>query len=117
MKNLQPAQSEPTFTPLPGGTKVRAVSPAVRALLPLLGLYRLVGKPARAALFGGGACCRFHPSCSEYAREALITHGAARGIWLTACRLLKCHPLHSGGFDPVPEKTRGGACHNFHSTP
>ena len=46
--------------------------------------------------------CRFHPSCSRYSLEALETHGAARGSALAAWRLLRCHPLHPGGYDPVP---------------
>ncbi|TWJ11513.1 hypothetical protein LX16_2236 [Stackebrandtia albiflava] len=46
--------------------------------------------------------CRFHPTCSAYAVEALQTHGAARGAWLTLKRLGRCQPFHPGGFDPVP---------------
>jgi putative membrane protein insertion efficiency factor len=49
-----------------------------------------------------GPRCRFHPSCSHYALEALATHGAARGLWLTGRRLLRCQPLSAGGIDPVP---------------
>ena len=49
-----------------------------------------------------GATCRFHPSCSQYAEEALQTHGLLRGGWLTAGRLCRCGPWHSGGYDPVP---------------
>jgi hypothetical protein len=49
-----------------------------------------------------GPTCRFHPSCSEYAEEALAQHGALRGLWLTVCRLCRCAPWHRGGFDPVP---------------
>ena len=47
--------------------------------------------------------CRFHPSCSAYALEALETHGAARGSWLAVRRVSRCHPWHEGGLDPVPE--------------
>ena len=49
-----------------------------------------------------GPCCRFHPTCSEYAKEALEGHGLVMGIWLTIKRLSKCHPLGGSGFDPVP---------------
>ncbi|HVM18876.1 MAG TPA: membrane protein insertion efficiency factor YidD [Egibacteraceae bacterium] len=49
-----------------------------------------------------GVTCRFAPSCSAYALEALQVHGAARGTWLTVRRLLRCHPFHPGGIDPVP---------------
>lgn len=48
------------------------------------------------------AACRFHPGCSAYAEQALQEHGALRGGWLAACRVCRCGPWHSGGFDPVP---------------
>lgn len=48
--------------------------------------------------------CRFYPSCSAYAREAYLSHGIFRGSWLTAWRLLRCHPFHPGGYDPVPTR-------------
>ncbi|MBF0143278.1 MAG: membrane protein insertion efficiency factor YidD [Magnetococcales bacterium] len=46
--------------------------------------------------------CRFYPSCSEYAAEAIGRHGAGKGTWLALVRLVKCHPFHPGGLDPVP---------------
>ncbi|UBH12653.1 membrane protein insertion efficiency factor YidD [Macrococcus armenti] len=48
--------------------------------------------------------CRFHPTCSQYGLEAIETHGAIKGGYLTVKRILKCHPFHPGGFDPVPPK-------------
>ena len=51
-----------------------------------------------------GSNCRFYPSCSSYSLEALQRHGAMIGSYLTLKRLLKCHPFHQGGIDPVPEK-------------
>ncbi|MDQ9169431.1 membrane protein insertion efficiency factor YidD [Oxalobacteraceae bacterium R-40] len=51
-----------------------------------------------------GQNCRFYPSCSEYAAEAIRLHGSGKGCVLTAKRLCKCHPWHPGGADPVPQK-------------
>jgi putative membrane protein insertion efficiency factor len=67
-----------------------------RILLVLIAGYRLLLSPFL------GANCRFYPSCSAYAAEALERHGALRGSWLAAKRVLKCHPWHAGGVDPVP---------------
>ncbi|MBX3174146.1 MAG: membrane protein insertion efficiency factor YidD [Gemmatimonadaceae bacterium] len=49
------------------------------------------------------AACRYHPTCSHYAIEALEKHGALRGSWLAAKRIARCHPFRPGGFDPVPD--------------
>ena len=67
-----------------------------RLLLVLVEAYRVTLSP----LLGG--FCRYEPSCSRYAEEALRRHGALRGARLTLRRLLRCHPLRPGGFDPVP---------------
>ena len=50
-----------------------------------------------------GPRCRFYPSCSHYALEAIEIHGAVRGTWLAIKRIGRCHPWHEGGFDPVPD--------------
>jgi len=65
-----------------------------------------------------GQTCRFYPSCSAYGVEAVRRHGAVRGAWLTARRLLRCHPWNPGGVDPVPPKGRA-VCSDGHdeSTP
>ncbi len=68
-----------------------------RALMVLVHAYRYTLKP----WLGNG--CRFEPSCSAYALQALHRHGAAAGGWLTARRILRCHPWCAGGHDPVPD--------------
>jgi uncharacterized protein len=70
--------------------------PVTRVLLLAIDVYRVTLGP----LLGGH--CRFYPSCSQYAEEALRRHGAWGGSGLAARRLLRCHPFHRGGFDPVP---------------
>ena len=75
----------------PGGPGV-----AARGLLLFIEAYRF----ALAPVLGGH--CRFIPSCSVYAQEAIRRHGALRGLRLALSRLLRCHPFHPGGLDPVP---------------
>ncbi len=53
-----------------------------------------------------GPRCRFTPTCSQYAIEAIKMHGVAKGCWLAGKRLLRCHPYHDGGYDPVPSLTK-----------
>ena len=72
-----------------------------RVLLALIKGYRLFLSPLL------GASCRFYPTCSTYAVEAIEAHGATRGTWLALKRILKCHPWHPGGVDPVPPVEAG----------
>jgi uncharacterized protein len=71
-----------------------------RMLTAAIVAYRRYVSPALPAR------CRFYPSCSAYALEAVARHGAVRGTGLAIWRLLRCHPFHPGGFDPVPEPIR-----------
>jgi putative membrane protein insertion efficiency factor len=68
-------------------------------LIGLLKAYRFAISPLY------GQVCRYHPTCSAYALEAVETHGALRGMWLALRRLLRCHPWNPGGYDPVPPVT------------
>jgi putative membrane protein insertion efficiency factor len=77
--------------------RLDAASLAKRTVLLLVRAYKIFLSP-----FLGGAC-KFYPSCSNYAYEAVARHGARRGTWLAVKRLLRCRPLTHGGFDPVPE--------------
>jgi putative membrane protein insertion efficiency factor len=97
--------SDPGHTPflLPRVLRLAASLPA-RLLLGLIWLYRRTLSPALPAVFGPACGCRFHPTCAAYAAAAVREHGALAGAWLALRRLLKCHPLHPGGFDPVPPK-------------
>jgi len=68
----------------------------------LVRVYQLVISPAKIFLLGPAGHCRFEPSCSQYAIEALKTHGAAAGSWIAAKRVCRCHPWGGCGEDPVP---------------
>ncbi len=65
-------------------------------LLAIIHVYRYAISPFL------GQRCRFHPSCSAYAAESLTRYGLLKGLWLTTKRILRCHPFHPGGHDPVP---------------
>lgn len=67
-----------------------------KLLLACITFYRRHISPLRPP------CCRFIPTCSAYAYEAISKYGAAKGLWLAIRRFLKCHPFHKGGYDPVP---------------
>ncbi|PTY00645.1 membrane protein insertion efficiency factor YidD [Opitutus sp. ER46] len=98
--------------PTPSAPAASALSRAWHALtrLPasiLLGairFYQRLISPALPVVTLGACACRFSPSCSHYAADAVRTHGAIVGTWLAVIRLLKCTPLHPGGFDPVPPR-------------
>jgi putative membrane protein insertion efficiency factor len=67
--------------------------------------YRRVISPAKVLLFGPLGQCRFNPSCSAYALEAIARHGALNGVWLALKRIGRCHPWGGCGEDPVPTKS------------
>ncbi|WP_082946190.1 membrane protein insertion efficiency factor YidD [Mycobacterium sp. E1747] len=84
----------------PARTAIRtAGSAAARGLIWLIELYRHMISPLRPAT------CRFMPTCSQYAVDALTEYGVGRGSWLAVVRLGKCGPWHRGGWDPIPERS------------
>ncbi|MCK4869565.1 MAG: membrane protein insertion efficiency factor YidD [Gammaproteobacteria bacterium] len=68
-----------------------------KILIVLIAIYRYLISPLL------GPRCRFYPTCSQYATEAITKHGVFYGCWLALRRIVRCHPLNPGGFDPVPE--------------
>ncbi|MGB0371950.1 MAG: membrane protein insertion efficiency factor YidD [Opitutales bacterium] len=73
-----------------------------RIILGFLRLYQLVLSPILHAIAGPGFGCRFYPTCSQYAIEAVKIHGAVRGLWLSLKRIIRCNPWGGSGVDPVP---------------
>jgi putative membrane protein insertion efficiency factor len=79
-----------------------AETAVIRGMIFVIQLYRHMVSPLRLPT------CRFTPTCSQYAVDALAEFGLARGSWLAAIRLAKCGPWHRGGWDPIPERRGGG---------
>jgi putative membrane protein insertion efficiency factor len=80
------------------------MNPVSVVLRGLVRLYQLLISPVLPA------SCRFHPSCSAYAMEALAKHGPVTGSWLAVKRVCRCHPWNDGGIDPVPEPKHKADC-------
>jgi uncharacterized protein len=89
------------------------VNPAQGILVLFVRVYQRVVSPALAVIFGPLAGCRFEPTCSQYAVEAVERHGALRGSWLASLRLCRCHPWGGCGHDPVPPRRIRGTADSF----
>lgn len=105
--NLDPAAEPAVAAELAVGPEVAAEpeptpGPVARALVAAVRFYKKWISPLLPP------SCRFEPSCSMYAAEAIAVHGALRGSWLALRRLLRCGPWHPGGYDPVPPRTPSG---------
>lgn len=83
-------------------TQTRVVGALTRAVITVIQTYRHMISPLRPPT------CRFMPTCSQYAVEALTEYGLLRGGWLATVRLAKCGPWHRGGWDPIPERSGAG---------
>jgi putative membrane protein insertion efficiency factor len=82
------------------------VNPLQHILILVVRTYRLVLSPAQIFLFGSSGGCRFTPTCSTYAMEAVREHGAMNGTFLATKRVCRCHPWGDCGHDPVPQKRK-----------
>jgi putative membrane protein insertion efficiency factor len=92
-------------------THYRALSKSITAvLLWMIRCYRYCISPLL------GSCCRYYPTCSQYALEAFAQHGCCQGLWLTVKRILSCHPFAAGGFDPVPHQLEMIKHHDNHTS-
>ena len=84
-------------------TKSGGLPTAATILIIAIRVYRWTISPAQAFLFGPAGGCRFTPTCSQYAMDAIREHGALAGGWLAVKRICRCHPLGRCGHDPVPQ--------------
>jgi putative membrane protein insertion efficiency factor len=80
----------------------RAPSLLARLAVVLVRIYQLTLSPLKQVFFGTNCSCRFQPTCSCYARSAFMRYGFWRGSWYALRRILRCHPWHPGGYDPLP---------------
>ena len=106
---LAPAPDQPHPGPSGGiGPKFRRALTRLpeATLVGLIRIYQYTLSPALPVLTMGRCGCRFAPTCSHYAVDAIRIHGVIRGVALAAVRLVKCTPLHPGGLDPVPPRAR-----------
>jgi hypothetical protein len=94
----RPKADHPPMLPSPASQPLNSPSLVARALMLLVRGYQLLISPSL------GSNCRFSPSCSAYSLQALQTHGAIKGSYLTAHRLGRCHPWCAGGDDPLPQR-------------
>ncbi len=95
------AQREPSEAPAGGVSAAAHAPPGIVRLLRWLVLGSIRGYQILVSPFFPSTC-RFAPTCSVYAHEAIVRHGILRGVWLALRRILRCHPFHPGGYDPAP---------------
>ncbi|HIG30906.1 MAG TPA: membrane protein insertion efficiency factor YidD [Verrucomicrobiales bacterium] len=86
-----------------------------RMFIFVIRFYRIVLSPMKTLFLGPAGRCRYRPSCSEYALEAVTEHGALKGALLSLKRILRCHPWGGFGFDPVPRVKSGTTPGHSHS--
>jgi putative membrane protein insertion efficiency factor len=77
-------------------------SPIARVMILIVRIYQCTLSPLKKFILFGAGCCRFHPTCSQYAIEAIKEHGFILGGWMALRRILRCHPWGKSGYDPVP---------------
>jgi putative membrane protein insertion efficiency factor len=104
VQNSTPAMTTNSSSGLRHFLVISVSSFVIRVLTLLIRVYQLTLSPAQTFLFGGAAGCRFTPTCSVYAIDALREHGTVTGTALAAKRICRCHPWGGCGCDPVPKK-------------